>query len=211
MERLATVITGDLIASTQAGQDAVDGSMAVIEALASHEAQISGLDIRFARFRGDGWQLYCPEPARGFRLTVLVLANLHSRPDLPKTRLSVAVGGVSRLPATGLASASGNVFWSSGRRLDNMKTQKLDFYSEEKDAHWRYPLFSYLEWQSSRWSPEQAEAVALAFRCATPAKSHVAENLGISRQAALARLNGAGFGPLSDADAAFYLKYPGTP
>ena len=77
MHQNAAVLTGDLIASTQAGQSAVDGAMAVLEGIAHHEAEISGLDIRFARFRGDGWQIYCPDAKLVFRLTVLVLANLH--------------------------------------------------------------------------------------------------------------------------------------
>ena len=205
MSHTAAVLTGDLIASTQAGPEAVDGAMAVLEGIARHEAQISGLDIRFDRFRGDGWQMYCSEAARVFRLTVLVLANLHSRPKLAQTRLAVAVGEVATLPQTGLASANGEVFTASGHTLDGMTTQRLLFDSGEHGWPWKTPLFSYLDWQSFRWSPEQAEAVALAFQYDPPRKRNVSEKLGISRQAAEARLNGAGFGPLSDAEAAFQV------
>ena len=204
MSTIATVLTGDLIASTQAGQDAVDGAMAVLEGIARHEAEISGLDIRFARYRGDGWQMYCPEAARVFRLTVLVLANLHSRPALAQTRVAAAIGAVDTLPTTGLASASGEVFSWSGHYLDRMTKKRLEGYGGEADAYWQKPLFHYLEWQSSRWSPEQAEAVALAFRDEPPLKHNVVNHLGISRQAAEVRLQGAGFGPLSDADRAFH-------
>lgn len=211
MDPIATVLTGDLIASTQLGQEAVDGAMAVLEAVASHEAQISGLDIRFARFRGDGWQMYCPDAARVFRLTVLVLANLHSRPKLAQTRLAVATGKVDRLPRTGLTSASGEAFIWSGHKLDGMPKKRLIGYGQEADAIWQKPLFHYLEWQSSRWSTEQAEAVALAFRDAPPVKHNVANHLGISRQAAESRLEGAGFGPLIDADRAFHDNLRGTP
>ena len=206
MFQTAAVLTGDLIASTQAGQGAVDGAMDVLEAIASHEAKISRSDIRFARFRGDGWQMYCPDATKVFRLTVLVLANLHSRPALAPTRLAAATGTVSALPKTGLASASGEVFTTSGHMLDGMTTQRLLFASGEHGWPWKTPLFSYLDWQSSRWSPEQAEAVALAFQYDPPRKRNVSEKLGISRQAAEARLNGAGFGPLSDAEAAFQVK-----
>lgn len=204
MLHTAAVLTGDLIASTQAGQAAVDGAMEVIESVARNEAQISGQDIRFARFRGDGWQIYSSDAARVFRLTVLVLANLHSRPALAQTRLSVAVGPVTALPDTGLASARGEAFTTSGQGLDGMTTQRLLFDSNEHGWPWKRPLFSYLDWQSSRWSPEQAEAVALAFRHDPPRPRSVAGDLGISRQAAQARLNGAGYAPLSDADTAFH-------
>lgn len=201
----ATVLTGDLIASTQAGQRAVDGAMEVIDSVARHEAQISGHDIRFARFRGDGWQIYCGDPAKVFRLTLLVLANLQSRPTLAKTRLAAAVGEVSFLPQSGLASASGEVFFKSGQNLDGMTTQRLIFDSDEYGWPWKLPLFTYLDWQSSRWSPEQAEAVALAFRHSPPRRRNVPEILGISRQAAEARLAGAGYGPLVDAEASFQV------
>lgn len=201
----ATVLTGDLIASTQAGQDAVDGAMGVLEAIAQHEAQISGLDIRFARFRGDGWQMYCPDAKLVFRLTLLVFANLHSRPALAQTRLAVAVGAVTVLPETGLASASGEVFSDSGQTLDSMTAQRLVLNRNGPDWAWQTPLFSYLDWQSSRWSTEQAEAVALAFKYDPPRPREVAATLGISRQAAQARLNGAGYAPLSEAETCFHV------
>ena len=203
MSNIAAVLTGDLIASTKVGQVAVDGAMDVLEDMASHEAHISGLDIRFARFRGDGWQISCPDAIMVFRLTVLVIANLHSRPALAQTRLAVATGEVTALPPTGLASASGEVFSASGRELDGMKTERLVFFARTTDAKWQRPLFSYLDWQSSRWSPQQAEAVALAFHHNPPNARKIATKLGISRQAAKARLDGAGYEPLSDADRPF--------
>ena len=205
MNQNAAVLTGDLIASTQAGQSAVDGAMAVLEGIAHHEAEISGLDIRFARFRGDGWQIYCPDAKLVFRLTVLVLANLHSRPALAQTRLSIATGAVAVLPETGLASASGEVFSDSGQTLDGMTGQRLVFNRTGHEWAWQTPLFSYLDWQSSRWSTEQAEAVALAFRYEPPRPREVASALGISRQAAQSRLNGAGYGPLSEAETSFHV------
>ena len=204
MTHTAAVLTGDLIASTQAGQDAVDGAMDLLEGIAQNEAEILGLDIRFARFRGDGWQMYCPDAARVFRLTVLVLATLQSRPTLAQTRLSVATGQVSVLPQDGLASANGTVFTLSGQTLDQMTNQRLVYNSNTPDTRWHRPLFAYLGWQSSRWSPEQAEAIALALYQGSPNKRNVSEKLGITRQAAEARLNGAGYAPLLDAEAAFY-------
>ena len=204
MTHTAAVLTGDLIESTQAGQGAVDGAMEVLEGIAQNEAQISGLDIRFARFRGDGWQMYCPEAARVFRLTVLVLANLHSRPKLAQTRLAVATGEVSVLRPTGLASASGEVFMISGHGLDNIGNQRLIFDNPTSASTWQSSLFSYLTWQSSRWSAEQAEAIAMVFRDAPPEPRKSAEVLAISRQAFMARLTGAGYLPLWDADRAFH-------
>ncbi len=204
MAHKAAVLTGDLIASTQAGQAATDGAMALIQSVATTEGGREDADVRFTRFRGDGWQIYCSDPTKVFRLTVLVLATLQSKPDLPKTRISAATGPVAFLPDTGLASASGQVFSTSGQALDSMTSQRLVFHTEEHGRPWKTALFSYLEWQSIRWSPEQAEAVAIAFRHAPPRPRDVADALGISRQAAAARLQGAGFGPLTDTEASFH-------
>jgi hypothetical protein len=203
MTLVATVLTGDLIASTEAGHAATDAAISLIESVAKSENKLDWTEVRFARFRGDGWQIYCSNPVRVFRITVLILANLHSQPVLPRTRISAATGPVSFLPNTGLASASGQVFTTSGQSLDAMTTQKLVFNTEEHGWPWKSALFSYLEWQSSRWSPEQAEAVAIAFRHNPPRPRDVARALGISRQAAAARLQGAGYAPLSDAENSF--------
>lgn len=204
MGHIAAVLTGDLIGSTRTEQASVDAAMDAIRSVALNEAELGGADIRFERFRGDGWQIYSRDATRVFRLTLLVLANLQSRPDLPKTRISAATGLVAFMPETGLASASGEAFSVSGQTLDGMTTQRLMFKTEEYGSPWKSALFSYLDWQSSRWSPEQAEAIAIAFRFSPPKPRSVAETLGISRQAAQSRLSGAGFIPLSDTENAFH-------
>lgn len=211
MESRAAVLTGDLIASTEAGQAATDATIALIDSVAKAEGKVSHAEVRFTRFRGDGWQIYCSDPTRVFRLSVLVLAALQCRHDLPKTRISAATGSVAFLPETGLASASGQVFSMSGHALDSMTTQRLIFQTDDYGWPWKSALFSYLEWQSGRWSPEQAEAIAIAFSHAPPRPKAVAETLGISRQAAAARLQGAGFGPLSDTENSFHTVPVNTP
>ena len=204
MDTVAAVLTGDLIGSTQAGLARVDGAMAAIQSVALNEAKLAGADIRFERFRGDGWQIYSIDPTNVFRLTVLILAKLQSNPDFPKTRISAATGPVALLPEAGLASASGEVFSISGQALDGMTTQRLMFNTGEHALPWKLAVFSYLDWQSGRWSPEQAEAVAIAFSFSPPKPRSVAEILGISRQAAQSLLNGAGFLPLAETEIAFH-------
>ena len=199
----AAVLTGDLISSTTVGKDAVDGAMEVIKGVAQTERNISSKDVRFSRFRGDGWQIYTQDGSSVFRLTLLILANLRHQSHLAQTRLAAATGAVAFLPDTGLASATGEAFGLSGHGLDNMTTQRLEYDSNHPDAHWHKALFSYLDWQSSRWSAEQAEAVGLAFRNPSQPPNTVSESLGISRQAAQSRLKGAGHSPLWQANQAF--------
>jgi hypothetical protein len=206
MKDLVAVLTGDLIASTKAEQPAVDSAMDVIAAVAHNEAKTLSVDIRFARFRGDGWQVYCSDSTRVFRLAVLILANLQCRPTLPKTRISAASGQVSSIISRELTSASGEAFTMSGRNLDSMGRNRLVFQTTQPGHHWQSAFFSYLEWQSARWSQEQAEAIALTFREDPPHPGKSAEELGISRQAFSARLDGAGYIPVWEADHAFRQK-----
>ena len=207
----AAVLTGDLIRSTTAGKDAVDGAMAVIQDVAQTERDISGKDVRFSRFRGDGWQIYAQDGSSVFRLTLLILANLRHQSHLAQTRLAAAMGAVAFLPDAGLASATGEAFGLSGHGLDGMTTQRLEYDSNHPDAHWHRALFSYLDWQSSRWSAEQAEAVGLAFRNPSKPSHMLSESLGISRQAAQSRLKGAGYSPLWNANQAFLSNQNATP
>lgn len=211
MAQHAAVLTGDLIASTEAGQAATDSAMELIQSVASAESGRDGADVRFTRYRGDGWQIFCSDPAKVFRLAVLVLANLQSRPNLPKTRISAATGPIAFLPDVGLASASGPVFSISGRNLDGMTRRRLAFESQESPMPCKDALFAYLEWQSGRWSPEQAEAIALTFRHDPPHPGTSAEDLGISRQAFSARLDGAGYLPVWEAEKAFRARQETTP
>lgn len=203
MERHAAVLTGDLIASTEAGPAATDATIAVIETVANAESKVDQAEVRFSRFRGDGWQIYCSDPTRVYRIAVLVLANVHSHPDLPKSRMSAACGSVSYLPESGLASASGDAFVLSGRGLDTIKRRKVVYSQIDGKGDWKAALFRQLEWQAFRWSPEQAQAIALAFRQDPPHPGKSAEELGISRQAFSARLDGAGYSPLWDAEHVF--------
>lgn len=199
----AAVLTGDIIASTLAGPVATDGAIAMLHTIAQTEQAMCGADVRFARFRGDGWQMYCSDPTRVFRLTARVLASMHSRPDLPQTRVAAAIGQVAALPSQDISSASGEAFAISGQLLDGMTTQRLLFQNGGSSPVWQIALFSYLDWQSSRWSPEQAEAVSIAFSHDPARPASIGKELGISRQAAQSRLKGAGFWPLLEAAAAF--------
>lgn len=208
---VATVLTGDLIGSTQAGQAATDAAIDLIQSVALNRKTLSGADVRFSRYRGDGWQVYCSDPSRVFRIAVQVLANLHSHPELPKTRISAACGRVTALPETGLASASGDAFTLSGRGLDTIKRKKIIYNQADGQGAWKAALFRQLEWLAFRWSVEQAQAIALSFRHDPPHPGKSAEELGISRQAFSARLDGAGYVPLWEADHVFRSERTGTP
>lgn len=178
-----------------------------IEEMLNWQAQATHDDIRFLRFRGDAWQCYCRDGAQGFRLTLLVLAELRARPMLPASRIAVAIGPAEPMPKYGLGSATGEAFTLSGLALDAMNSrERLVFTTADQGQHpWQAALFSFLGWAATRWSPEQAEALSIAFRYNPPRPRDVVNALGISRQAASSRLKGAAYAPLLDAVRAFDL------
>lgn len=209
MDQLCAVITGDLIGSTAAPAAEVERAMGILRRVAEEQAFVTGAGIRFARFRGDGWQIYSPDSRLAFRLVMLVLAELRAQTPGMETRLALAIGASEVPDARDLAAARGEAFSLSGHALDAMaKSAQVVFVSKEPEQYWQRPLLSYLEWQASRWTREQAEALAIAFRADPPSPASVAGVLGISRQAAQARLKGAGYRPVAEAAQAFEAIVP---
>jgi hypothetical protein len=200
MEKRAAVLTGDLIGSTGAGPNAVDHAMRALADAAAHLSQEAACDTRFTRFRGDGWQIYLDHPRHALRAALLMTAALRATEKGLATRISVGIGQITRLGDKGLSDASGDAFVISGHGLDLMpKSKRLVIAGGGVDAKWHTPIFDLVEWQSGRWSREQAEAVMLALGPDRPSFRDIAAGLGISRQALQARLSSAGYHALEEA------------
>lgn len=195
------VITGDLIASTEA-PGRVDGAMS---ALATAAAQISGWtghSTRFTRFRGDGWQMLLVHPALALRAALLIAARLRMADTGLSTRLAIGLGQVDSLGRADLSDASGPALTLSGRALDHMPRSQRWVMAGDLPP-WQPALLTLAEWHASRWSREQAEAVAALLPPDTPTQATVAADLGITRQALQARLSGAGLAAWRPALAAY--------
>ncbi len=194
MEHIVAVLTGDLIGSTGAGPDAVDRAMRALADTAAQLSQEAESDTRFTRFRGDGWQVYLDHPRHALRAILLMTATMRAADNGLATRISVGIGQVTRLGTQGLSDASGEAFVISGHGLDQMpKSKRLTIAGGGGDAKWHSPIFDLVEWQSGKWSREQAEAVMLALGPDRPSYRDIAAALGISRQALQARLSSAGY------------------
>lgn len=199
------IFSGDLIDSTRAGSQAVDRAMKSLAEAAREIGEWAGADTRFTRFRGDGWQLYLAETAMVLQAFLLLKAKLRSSGSGLATRLSIAIGTIDRLGTADLSDAAGPAFVESGRKLDQMPaSSRLSFTSNAAESAWQRAVFDLAEWQSSRWTREQAEAVALALGpvSLSPTDS-MAQQLGISRQAFEARRKGSGIAAMTAAFLAF--------
>lgn len=208
------VLTGDFVKSTQHDATALDCAMHIIE------AQSQGIDpgAQFLRFRGDGWQIYLPNGGKALFALLKIEAALRSGNTL-QTRISIALGTDRTSPVTNLAAAQDEAFQLSGRGLDGMpKWQRfaiklpksLQSLPQNRSDLLPQSLLDLIEFQSERWSREQAEAISLMLSEVPHLNAaDIASRLGISRQAAAARLKGAGAHAIASASWAFYQTFHG--
>lgn len=199
MEKLA-VLTGDLIASTQA-PDHLAQAMAALAAATAAFSAFTDLPPRFTRFRGDGWQCVVPAGC-ALRAALVVAARLRAGDTGLRTRIAIGIGPADTLGSRDLADAAGTAFTASGRALDHMARGQVWALAGDI-APWHVALVALAEWHSARWSREQAEAMAIALCSETATQSQIANGLGITRQAWQARLSGAGYGAWRPALRAF--------
>ena len=204
MDKLAAVLTGDLIGSTEAEPSQVERSMDVLaEAAAFIAKETRNHSTRFTRYRGDGWQIHLEYPGDALWAAVYLNAALKTDPQCLATRIAIGLGAVAKLGAFGLGAAGGAAFTYSGHALDLMRaSQTLTLAGETTDAIQR-SLIDFMADRMSGWSLEQAEVVELMIRYGEPSQKAVADRLKITRQAVGARLQAAGYALIWRATGAF--------
>lgn len=188
----AAILTGDLIGSTGADAQATEAALAVVAdaARATSAWDPAFGPPRFTRFRGDGWQFAAPLPL-GPRAALYTLARLIAARGL-QSRIALGLGEVAAWGRDAdLSAAHGPALTASGRALDGMapglRMALAGPATEPRDA----ALMTLWTALALRWSPEQAEALALALPPDRPRQTEIAATLGISPQAVSQRLKGA--------------------
>jgi hypothetical protein len=208
MDRIYAVLTGDLVGSTSAGPVAIDRTFAVISQAANHLSQRIGERSHFSRFRGDGWQMLIYSQNFSLYACIYIVATLRATLGAVPTRIAVGIGTIDRYPSTVLETAYGEAFIESGRCLDAMPhAKRLAIAGDRFVKPWHRAILDLVEWQTGRWSPQQAEAVALSLEHDGKPQEILGSLIGISRQAMQARLSSAGRSSLDEALATFKFPY----
>lgn len=191
------VISGDIIRSTQHGTSVTDAAIRCLHRTAQQLEEWTDA-TRFTRFRGDGWQLFIADPSLALHSTISLLANLKAANLGVETRMAIGFGTVERIGTIDLADAAGEAFQLAGEGLDQMPSYKrvaLTNWTVLQD--WHHAVFDLAVWIASRWTPAQAEAVALAISPTQElTQAEIATQLHITRQAVQLRLSGAGWDAL---------------
>ena len=191
MPSMVSVLTGDLVGSTQVAPELVDKAMRILADAAENVGNWTMTDTKFTRFRGDGWQMLVAQPDLGLRAAVYLIACLRSRKSLLSTRIAIGTGTVANIGTHDLSDASGDAFTLSGRALDAMPRLATIAVAKKAIRPLHLGYITLVEDVIQAWTPEQAEATSYYLPPDAPKMDDIAKNLGISIQAVSQRLGGA--------------------
>ena len=200
---LSAVLTGDLVASRKATHAQAEHAMATLSQAATAFGGEWTMDLRFTRFRGDGWQIHLADPSLGLDAALYMIARLRSADVAVETRLSVGVGAVTTTGTTDLADADGPAFHISGDHLEQIGKRRRMIVAGAGIGPFQAAVFDLIDFISAGWSQAQAEAVAMAMSDRYPTQDYIAAKLGVTRQAVQSRLASAGYAYLQEALHAF--------
>lgn len=201
MTNTVCVLTGDIIASSRADDEALE---AAFKSLAQGAERLErwwskGAPSRFTRYRGDGWHLVISDPTRSLRSAMYLVASLRQADTGLSTRISIGIGAVRHMGTDDLSDASGTAFLLSGQGLDRMKRGELMSIDGEGVTLLHKAIVALAAERAQRWSREQAEAILLSMTNDSMTQGDAARQLGISTQAVSARLSAAGFSAMMEA------------
>ncbi len=197
------VLLGDLIKSRRFDAAQITAALDSLRATAATLEPLNG-PAHFTRFRGDGWQLVTARPEMALRFALTLIARLATTKG-PQTRLVIGLGEIDDLAGGELGAASGTAFLRSGQALDEMSSRRRlgQLGAPPAVAPWLDGTLHLVEFVAERWSPPQAEAIAMALAPGWATQGDLADRLGITRQAMHARLSGAGYAAIATALEAF--------
>ncbi|MEJ8560304.1 SatD family protein [Yoonia sp. GPGPB17] len=198
---LCAVLTGDLIKSRQSDTAAVEQTFDILHHAAHHFGSAWDQDVRFTRYRGDGWQIVLTKPGLLLDAALYFIAQLKAGKTRIATRISVGVGTVETLGSRDLSDATGPAFFVSGDRLADMGRNRMIALAGHGISKEQVAIIDLAEWIAAGWTATQAEVIAIQLEGHLTRHEDIAEKLGVTRQAIQSRLAGAG---LSYFDNALY-------
>ena len=198
---VCAVLTGDLTRSRQADRAAVEQTFDILKDAATLFGAAWGLDLRFTRYRGDGWQVVLCKPGLLLDAALYFIARLKAGRVGISTHLSIGVGPVETLGSRDLSDATGPAFFASGDHLETMGRHRMIALTGQGIGAAQVAIIDLAEWIASGWTDTQAEAVAIYLEGHQMRHEDIAQRLGVTRQAIQSRLSGAG---LSSFDNALY-------
>lgn len=162
MDKIKSVITGDIIESSAIQLKYRDFLLESIRGIADELSVIEPLRIEF--FRGDSFQMVIDAPENAMKIAVLLRAGLRSRTPREckkpwDARLSLGVGTIS-YHADNTVLSDGEAFQYSGRELDEMGKRRLIVKTRWGDVNEELQVSTaFADEVISSWSIPQSQAV----------------------------------------------------
>lgn len=185
-----TVLTGDIVDSTQMAPDMLEDVMRVLEQ--SHHDLATWPDVTsyFARRGGDGWQIVLNGTGYDLRAALFIRASLTARHPGSATRIALATGAGDMGGQSDPNRGQGPAFIASGRLLDRLKSRNQMAHASGGAHAACTALADYI---SQNWTQAQARALREMLPPLSGPRAQAAEKLGISRQSVNDALWAAGF------------------
>jgi len=193
------VATGDIVESSQfkgAQKDRLNKSLTnsfnEIKQFTKKEAS-----SKFSIFRGDSFQGLFTHLEDALKAAIFIRAKLReSQPDEAKynwdARIAIGTGTVEYLPEN-ITEGDGPAYQNSGPVLDKLKGNfRCAVKTPDKEANDEFKaLCALLDAVIAKWTPSQAETVAMLLQGMTP--KEMSKKLNISQAAIHYRIKGAGW------------------
>lgn len=197
------VLRGAVVPKPATGAAGIAGAMLTLTDAARRVARwTADQPCPFVRIGKTGWQITLPDPALSLRALLLVQARLLSTPDRLISRMVIGLGTADHLDINGQLPAAEQAMAGLG---------KLDFMAFAGPAPvLPGSILALADHVARNWTPEQAEAMALALPPDDPTLAIMAKRLNISKQAVSYRLTGAGLRAIRSALAGWEGAFAGA-
>lgn len=205
----ACVLTGDIIGSSTASGPALDAAMLALQQAATglEHWWPQGNPVQFTRFRGDGWHLVLADPRRSLRSALYLSSRLRAADTGLSSRIAIGLGSIETLGTQDLSDARGSAFLASGKALEKIRRGELMAIEGEGVTQLHEAVVALAAERTTKWSREQAEAIALNMASDAMTQIEAAQILGITPQATSARLSAGGYHALMSAIAFWEADY----
>ncbi|HET7313923.1 hypothetical protein [Salinisphaera sp.] len=200
------VLTGDIVKSSALSERALDTVMQALSDMAARMGTWPGeTDVRYERFRGDGWQMRLHAPAHALRACLFARAAVRLACDRGETRIGVGIGAAEA--GASLAASSGLAFERSGRGLEALGVHRLwrieGGFDTSAARALALGLFAVCDERSRHWTARQADIFMRLAGPAPPPMNDVADALSVQPQTIQTHFTRAGGHALFEAIEAF--------
>lgn len=198
------VLTGDLVASSKLSPIELKAVMQRLREGAERFSRTfrSSVYGKLDVYSGDGWQLLMSDRRRSLRAALFLRAIVKSHAETKiDTRIAVAWGAVdpAALNPERISESTGEAFTQSGRALKDMKKRRRLIWHPGQAllrVMFLNSAVSLLDELAGRWSPRQAEAMALSLLDFT--QEQIAAEMGTRQPTVQQTLYRAGWNGIED-------------